>query len=440
MTHPRHRPRSKVAAAAAIALVLAACGSPVPTGSPATLAPTASPTLEASSTTPLPTAPPTTPPTTSPPTIGGYRWIPVDPAQFGGVSLTAVTSTGTRLFAFGDWLTAEAPDSTPRYPTAWTSPDGHAWTRLPDSQAFVSRRTYWEEIVADVVPDGQSLVAVGMEEYTDGSSADAAAWFSPDGMTWTRAKVTDGTGRTMDQVIATDHGFVAIGEAEYSFHAGFGGGTAIWTSPDGRTWTLQHDKRTPPRGTALRSILADGPGFLASASFEYSEGFTKPLPPVTAGIWRSTDAIHWSPIPGSPLGVREMIRTSSGLVAIGLKGDGDAGHPVSWRSSDSRSWSSVEFPSSNGPAAGTTTYPQRLVGGPAGLLAFGERVDDLSPDDFSAVAWSSADGTAWSALDVTAIVDGVTVDLVRTVRGTILLIGYRMVADVPQPVVWLLAP
>ena len=99
----------------------------------------------------------------------------------------------------------------------------------------------------------------------------------------------------MDQVVATDHGFVAIGEAEYSFHAGFGGGAAIWTSPDGRTWTrLAHDKRTPPRGTALRNVVAGGAGFLATASFEYSEGDTKPRPPVTAGIWRSTDAIHWA--------------------------------------------------------------------------------------------------------------------------------------------------
>ena len=50
---------------------------------------------------------------------------------------------------------AEAPDGSPRHPTAWTSADGQAWTRLPDSEAFVSRRSGWEEIVADIVLDGQ---------------------------------------------------------------------------------------------------------------------------------------------------------------------------------------------------------------------------------------------------------------------------------------------
>ena len=339
------------------------------------------------------------------------------------------------MFAIGDLLTAEAPDGTPRHPTAWTSSDARTWVRLPDSPAFVSRRNDWEEIVADVVPDGRGFVAVGMEQQTDASSADAAAWFSPDGRTWTRATVTDGAGRTMDQVVATDHGFVAFGEAEYSFHAGFGGGTAIWTSPDGRTWTLEHDKRTPPRGTALRRIVADGPGFLASASFEYSEGYTKPVPPVTAGIWRSTDAIHWSPIPGSPLGVREVIRTSSGSVAIGLKGDGDAAHPVSWRSADGGSWTSVEFPPPDGPSGGTAIYPQRLVGGAAGLLALGERADDSS-----AVGWSSPDGMTWTPFDPTWILDGATVDLAYASGGSVLLIGDRPAQDAYEPVVLLLAP
>ena len=168
--------------------------------------------------------------------------------------------------------------------------------------------------------------------------------YSPDGRTWTRAKVDDAAGRAMDQVVATDHGFVAIGEAEYSFHAGFGGGAAIWTSPDGRTWTRAHDKRTPPRGTALGSVVAGAGGFLAKASFEYSEGNTKPLPPVTAGIWRSTDAIHWEPIPGTPLGVAQIVEVSDGFVAIGSKDTGDRAQPVSWRSPDGRSWTSVEVP------------------------------------------------------------------------------------------------
>jgi hypothetical protein len=181
--------------------------------------------------------------------------------------------------------------------------------------------------------------------------------------------------------------------------------------------------------------VADGPGFLATAAFEYSEGDTAPRQPVTAGIWRSTDAIHWEPVPGTPIGVAQIVHTSGGFVAIGLSGDGDRAHPVSWRSTDGSAWTSVEFPPPDGVSGGTAIYPQRLVVGPAGLLAFGERADD-----FSAVGWSSPDGAMWTPFDLTSIVDGATVDHAWAVGGSILLVGDQMSVGSPDPAVWLLAP
>lgn len=400
---------------AAIAFMLGACGSPVTTTARG----------------------PESPPPASPVTPGGYRWLPVDPGQFGGVRLTAITATtGPGLFAIGDLMSANAPDGRPRHPTTWTSPDGRAWTRLPDNFAFVSRRNGREYVVTDLVAAGDGFVAVGLEEQTDGSSADAAAWSSPDGHTWAQAIVADGTGRTMDQVVATDDGFVAIGEARYDVHAGFGAGTAIWTSTDGLTWTRLADTEAPARGTALRAIAAGPPGFLAAASLEHPQGDeVPPRQPVTAGIWRSDDAIHWEPVPGSPLGVAQIVHMADGWIALGSTVTGATAAPVWWRSQDGRSWTRIAVPPLNGLPAGTSVYGQRLAGGAAGILALGER-----EDDFSAVGWSSVDGVGWTPLDLAPILAGATVDELHAVGGSILLVGDRMAAGAQDPVVWLLAP
>ncbi|HEX7949478.1 MAG TPA: hypothetical protein VF494_03945 [Candidatus Limnocylindrales bacterium] len=338
------------------------------------------------------------------------------------------------LLGVGDWTTAEAPDGSPRRPTIWTSPDGLAWQRQQDSPAFVSNRAFWEEQVRALVQVASGFVAVGTESQQDASLADAAAWFSPDGVTWARAPVDDGIGRTMDDVVATPGGLVALGESRYSFHAGFGGGTAIWTSPDGRVWTRLADAVGPPPGTRLREVTRRPGGFLAAAAFEEPAGYPDtPGPPLTSGIWTSSDAIHWAPIPGTPLGLNDLIATDSGYVAIGSGvADASAG-TMAWRSSDGQTWTGAVLPSPSDLTVGATLLFERVATSPVGLLAFGMRDDDSTE-----VGWSSPDGVDWTLVDLRPELDGAVVDNLFPIGDSLLVSAHFDQDGSWVPVAWLL--
>jgi hypothetical protein len=345
------------------------------------------------------------------------------------VLTTATRAPDGRWLAIGNWTNADAPDGHPRHPTVWTSTDGLAWTRQPDSPAFVSRRPNWEEGVSEVVATRFGFVAVGAETFVDSSAASAAAWFSVDGAHWMRAVVPDAAPRTMDHVLVTSAGLVALGEAGYDFHAGFGAGTAEWTSVDGRAWHKVPDADAPPHGARLRGFVARGEGgFLATAQLEYSEGIEDaPRPAVTEGIWRSSDGIHWKPISPTPLGAFELVATSTGFEAAG-------GGVTVWHSTGVRSWTGVSLPTPPDLPVGGTAYVAQLVSGPTGILAFGER-----DDDFSTLEWASADGLAWTAISPSALLRSVAIDGIASSDGVILVMGEVSGGSGP-PVLWKLVP
>jgi hypothetical protein len=390
------------------------------------------------------TASPTVPPSSRPVAslnsevaLGGYRWTRINAQQFSGVALESITITADgRLLGLGDSLTAQAPDGPPPQPTIWSSTDGLAWTRNPNSAAFASQRAFWVESVRALVRTASGFVAVGTESQDDASLADAAAWFSPDDVTWTRAIVNDGIGRTMDEVVATADGLVALGDTDYSFHGGFGGGTAIWTSPDGRTWARVPDDVGPPHGTRLRRIVRWPAGFLATATFEWGEGSPDAArPPLTAGIWTSKDGIHWAPIPGSPLGLNGLIRTGHGYMAVGT-GSGHPAEAVIWRSADGLTWTRAILPRPADLPAGASAYTDAVASSPTGFVAFGTR-----DDTFAEIGWSSPDGVTWVAFNLDPVLAGAIVDDLLPIRDQLLLSGHFDQPDgTREPVVWLLRP
>jgi hypothetical protein len=110
----------------------------------------------------------------------------------------------------------------------WISQDGTEWDRplAADYGSFGS--------VYDRAPFGSGVVGVGLvsDDFREhDSGAHAAAWFSPDGVDWTRAQVEDQAAGTMHRVISSGTWLVAFsGELPE-------GRTVIWVSSDGQNWS-----------------------------------------------------------------------------------------------------------------------------------------------------------------------------------------------------------
>jgi hypothetical protein len=243
-------------------------------------------------------------------------WVSTDGATWqpatGGSSFvegpeTRMTSViaGPRGFVAGGWAGIVNQPGSARF---WTSPDGVAWTRLPDGPAMADGRvaaiargpggfvavgatgpvghetgsavwrsadgSAWERVaaapelaagrMASVAAGGPGFVAVG----SDLGSKAAMVWLSTDGRTWKLAPDQDslmyhGLGITMADVVAGPGGqLVAVGH--FLFGQQFGQGTA-WTSPDGRTWTRMPDQASFGQGEP-QAVIPDGPGYVATGT------------------------------------------------------------------------------------------------------------------------------------------------------------------------------
>ena len=287
----------------------------------------------------------------------GRTWEPAKVAQPAG-TIAAVAGEPGRLVAVGTVFEGTSG------PAAWTSVDGGTWQALPAS-AFAGSSGYEPGALEDIAAGPGGFVAVGSEHGAGGSRA--AAWYSPDGLTWTPTQ-SDLGGDSAGAVVQFGSGYVAAGWAP----GADGDDRALfWTSPDGRTWAAAPDAKdlhdvgsTPILAAVAQHLVA----------FGYRSHQWVPTEPI---VWTSQDGVTWmrqaaggvvAPLPSvSPLASDQPAAT--GLAVGGLIGtDGvfvAAGETIAlgpssgtgpfmarrvvWTSSTGGSWSIVaELP--EGPA------------------------------------------------------------------------------------------
>ena len=328
------------------------------------------------------------------------------------VAMRGVAVAGDTLVAWGNASADDGADGSMVEPVLWTSADGVAWTAVSD----IAGIGWLQDVAAG--PDG--FVAIGGADRTDAGGV----WFSADGRAWepVEAEGFRDAQRTSPEVTkssiaATSSGYVAVaGERGCAKGPCPDARVAIWSSPDGRSWSRQPDDdrfaAADPRdsGAWATTVVAWDSHFIVAGTYEASPAIWisgptgAPEPPIPTALPSETPASEATatptetataaPLPavvdawarvtidvGAPGGVESVVATPRGLLA---RGDGEGGPWLAF-SVDGRTWSTV--PADRIP---DLSSPEYGVGG-AALAGDEERFLMVGRE-----AWSSENGIAWS--------------------------------------------
>ena len=209
-------------------------------------------------------------------------------------------------------------------PAIVTSADGLTWHAMA---AFAGKDSSVTAVTAG--PDG--YVVVG--RHVSGHMTVAAMWWSADLRAWHQGSNGGLDGHILPSSVyagtAVPAGFVAVGT--------HGDCHSIWTSPDGRQWTV-HDIRVPAGATSatLSQVTVNGARVVA-AGYAVTRSGDIPIVVVSADGGR-----HWHQIvltaPGGLGAVTALTAAGSGFVAAGQAGPAHAQHAVTWSSRDGLTW------------------------------------------------------------------------------------------------------
>lgn len=283
----------------------------------------------------------------------------------------------------------KAPTPRPDLPAiaAWSDLSWAGWSFGPGPGA-VGRR-----LVA-VAADGARIVGVGHEDLRDGGSRAFVA-HARDGRPFEPVDDPAFSGLALDDVVAVDDGFVAIGSIIGDPWRGSTSSIVILRSGDGRSW--QRLPADPAFEGAYDGLIGAGPGGII-ATAGWTDGPTQPL-------WRSRDGGRtWESIDAAELGVAGMaIGSIEGSAAGWMLAGSVAGGPVVADSEDGLTWRTRPLPPSGEPDR-LVPHVERAVASRWGWIATGFEPDDCGflwfEGDCAAypIAWWSDGAGDWQVV------------------------------------------
>ena len=258
-----------------------------------------------------------------------------------------------------------------------------------------------DQVMYDVAPTREGLVAVG---HADGASSldhDAAVWSSSDTERWDLSDSASLGGPGDQRAVAVTEFSGDDPEGDVLVVGGWDDLVpAIWWSTNGGA-RLTHS--SSPDLVAGGGTIRD---FAAFGSTLFAAGATGPLGTQDAAVWRSTDGRNWTMVDDADLvasGDQQIwsVHNAGGrLVGVGYTTEGGSYDAAVWTSRDGLDWARVD------PAMFAETGVQLMkavAGGTDGmpLVAVGCQ-DDISKCDLGgdsdAAVWNSADGQTWEKI------------------------------------------
>ena len=289
-------------------------------------------------------------------------------------TVTSVAVAGNEQVAVG---------SADGYPAVWRRVSDGPWT-LVSSLTQVSAGTDLAELSAVTHgPHGWLAVGPGPLVLT---SADGTTWRSASGITH------DLAGVSAVQAASGPHGYVITGTVA---EPGGAYSRDVWWSPDLVTWTKARDVNDTGGSGRVLAVAAGPAGFVSAGSRDH-------LPVV----WTSSDGRTWTavsaPLPtGATAGVIQQVAVNgSHAVALGQQTTAHGVQPLAERSDDGgKTWQPVPF-TAPGPGLSFTALTAS-GGGFTAAAQFGS-----SGGTMAAAVWTSANGTSWTRPPVSGLTDG----------------------------------
>ena len=298
-------------------------------------------------------------------------------------------------------------------------PAGHT-SRTPASQAAANQQAVPAAASLPVYPGQQQrgvfqniqrIVAWGSTMVTTGSQTSDGItrqqfFVSADGgRTWGLAAVRTVSGGqpplglTADRIAAGPHGWMAEGSG------------SIWTSPDGRSWTLRSAHGFAQSGDQLLVANGTSDGFLAAGG----------EPGNQALVWTSRDGVTWQRMTASQLGLVTASGTTPGSISYATSYKNDTlisdGTSVWLSTNGGSAWMRVSIPAGHG----ATDQVKGLASDGSGLLVVRIGATAGGPDG---VAYYSPNGRTWQYAGTIDTSGGWTPHLVKGSNDGFVVTGY----------------